>query len=63
MLRTVDDIDICDEVLGRAGNRMSAAEVDAVVMNLIDRITARMQRGLTLVGFAATASPRSRRQC
>ncbi|MGO9926440.1 MAG: DNA polymerase IV [Mycobacterium sp.] len=29
--------------LGRAGNRMSAAEIDAVVMNLIDRITARMR--------------------
>jgi DNA polymerase-4 len=29
--------------LGRAGNRMSAAEVDAVVINLIDRITARMR--------------------
>src|SRR5580693_7469387 len=29
--------------LGRAGNRMSAAEVDAVVVNLIDRITARMR--------------------
>ena len=29
--------------LGRAGNRMSATEVDAVVVNLIDRITARMR--------------------
>jgi DNA polymerase-4 len=29
--------------LGRAGNRMSPAEVDAVVVNLIDRITARMR--------------------
>ncbi len=29
--------------LGRAGNRMSAAEIDAVVVNLIDRITARMR--------------------
>lgn len=29
--------------LGRAGNRMSAAQVDAVVVNLIDRITARMR--------------------
>jgi DNA polymerase-4 len=29
--------------LGRAGNRMSAAEVDAVVVNLIDRITGRMR--------------------
>lgn len=29
--------------LGRAGSRMSAAEVDAVVVNLIDRITARMR--------------------
>ena len=29
--------------LGRAGNRMSAPEVDAVVVNLIDRITARMR--------------------
>ncbi|SPM29855.1 DNA polymerase IV [Mycobacterium terramassiliense] len=29
--------------LGRSGNRMSAAEVDAVVVNLIDRITARMR--------------------
>jgi len=29
--------------LGRAGNRMSAAEVDAVVVNLIDRITTRMR--------------------
>ncbi len=116
-MRTVDDIDICDEVLGRAGNRMSTAEVDAVVVNLIDRITARMrtagrtgrtvvlrlrfddfsratrsrtlpwatsstqpilaaarqlvasaapliaQRGLTLVGFAATANPHSPPPC
>ena len=29
--------------LGRAGSRMSAAEVDAVVVNLIDRITTRMR--------------------
>ncbi|OBH03808.1 DNA polymerase IV [Mycobacterium sp. E2699] len=29
--------------LGRAGNRMSAPAVDAVVVNLIDRITARMR--------------------
>ncbi|MCW2664198.1 MAG: polymerase [Mycobacterium sp.] len=29
--------------LGRAGNRMSAAEVDAAVVHLIDRITARMR--------------------
>ncbi|MDT5119340.1 MAG: polymerase, partial [Mycobacterium sp.] len=29
--------------LGRAGNRMSANEIDAVVVNLIDRITARMR--------------------
>lgn len=29
--------------LGRAGNRMSAAEVDAVIVNLIDRITRRMR--------------------
>ncbi len=29
--------------LGRAGNRMSPNEVDAVVVNLIDRITARMR--------------------
>jgi DNA polymerase IV len=29
--------------LGRAGNRMSAADVDAVVVSLIDRITARMR--------------------
>jgi DNA polymerase-4 len=29
--------------LGRAGNRMSAAEVDAVVVTLIDRITGRMR--------------------
>jgi len=29
--------------LGRAGNSMSAAEVDAVVVNLIDRITRRMR--------------------
>jgi DNA polymerase IV len=29
--------------LGRAGNRMSTAEIDAVVVNLIDRITARMR--------------------
>lgn len=29
--------------LGRAGNRMSPAEVDAVVVNLIDRITGRMR--------------------
>ena len=30
--------------LGRAGNTMSAAEVDAVVVNLIDRITRRMRK-------------------
>src|SRR3954467_1516784 len=30
--------------LGRAGNRMSAAEVDVVVVNLIDRITRRMRK-------------------
>jgi DNA polymerase-4 len=29
--------------LGRAGNTMSAAEVDAVVINLVDRITRRMR--------------------
>jgi len=29
--------------LGRAGNRMSPAEIDAVVVNLVDRITARMR--------------------
>ncbi|SPM33892.1 Nucleotidyltransferase/DNA polymerase involved in DNA repair [Mycobacterium rhizamassiliense] len=29
--------------LGRAGNRMTPAEVDAVVVNLIDRITGRMR--------------------
>jgi DNA polymerase IV len=29
--------------LGRAGNRMSSAEIDAVVVNLIDRITGRMR--------------------
>src|SRR6201988_4505056 len=29
--------------LGRAGNTMSAAEIDAVVINLIDRITGRMR--------------------
>jgi DNA polymerase-4 len=29
--------------LGRAGNRMSPNEIDAVVVNLIDRITARMR--------------------
>ncbi len=29
--------------LGRAGNAMSPAEIDAVVVNLIDRITARMR--------------------
>lgn len=29
--------------LGRAGNTMSAAEIDAVVVNLIDRITSRMR--------------------
>ncbi len=29
--------------LGRAGNRMSAAEIDAVVINLVDRITRRMR--------------------
>ncbi len=29
--------------LGRAGNRMSAIEIDAVVVNLIDRITGRMR--------------------
>lgn len=31
--------------LGRRGNSMSAAEVDAVVVNLIDRITRRMRKG------------------
>lgn len=30
--------------LGRAGNAMSAAELDAVVVNLVDRITQRMRR-------------------
>ena len=30
--------------LGRAGNSMSAAEVDAVVVNLVDRITRRMRK-------------------
>jgi DNA polymerase-4 len=30
--------------LGRAGNTMSAAEVDAVVINLVDRITRRMRK-------------------
>ncbi|CPR10808.1 DNA polymerase IV [Mycobacterium bohemicum DSM 44277] len=29
--------------LGRAGNTMSAAEIDAVVVNLVDRITSRMR--------------------
>jgi DNA polymerase IV len=29
--------------LGRAGNRMSPVEIDAVVVNLVDRITARMR--------------------
>jgi DNA polymerase-4 len=29
--------------LGRAGNRMTPVEIDAVVVNLIDRITARMR--------------------
>lgn len=29
--------------LGRAGNRMSPAEVDAVVVNLVDRVTGRMR--------------------
>ena len=29
--------------LGRAGNRMSAVEIDALVVNLIDRITGRMR--------------------
>jgi len=29
--------------LGRAGNTMSAAEIDAVVLNLVDRITRRMR--------------------
>jgi DNA polymerase-4 len=29
--------------LGRAGNRMSAAEIDMVVINLVDRITRRMR--------------------
>ena len=31
--------------LGRAGTRMSPVEIDAVVVNLIDRITARMRAG------------------
>jgi DNA polymerase IV len=30
--------------LGRRGNTMSAAEVDAVVVNLVDRITRRMRK-------------------
>src|SRR6195952_2820176 len=30
--------------LGRAGNSMSPSEIDAVVMNLVDRITRRMRR-------------------
>jgi DNA polymerase-4 len=30
--------------LGRAGNTMSASEVDAVVVNLVDRITRRMRK-------------------
>ena len=30
--------------LGRAGNAMSAAEIDAVVVNLVDRITRRMRK-------------------
>jgi DNA polymerase-4 len=30
--------------LGRRGNTMSAAEIDAVVVNLVDRITRRMRR-------------------
>jgi DNA polymerase-4 len=30
--------------LGRAGNTMSAAEIDAVVVNLVDRITRRMRK-------------------
>ena len=31
--------------LGRRGNSMSAAEIDAVVLNLVDRITRRMRAG------------------
>jgi DNA polymerase-4 len=31
--------------LGRRGNTMSAAEIDAVVVNLVDRITRRMRKG------------------
>jgi DNA polymerase-4 len=31
--------------LGRRGNTMSAAEIDAVVVNLVDRITRRMRAG------------------
>jgi DNA polymerase-4 len=39
--------------LGRAGNSMSAAEIDAVVVNLIDRITRRM-RGAERTGRTVT---------
>lgn len=39
--------------LGRAGNTMSAAEIDAVVVNLIDRITRRM-RGADRTGRTVT---------
>ncbi|CAN5379164.1 DNA polymerase IV [soil metagenome] len=39
--------------LGRAGNRMSATEIDAVVINLIDRITRRM-RGANRTGRTVT---------
>lgn len=39
--------------LGRAGNRMSAAEIDMVVINLVDRITRRM-RGADRTGRTVT---------
>lgn len=39
--------------LGRAGNTMSAAEIDAVVVNLVDRITRRM-RGADRTGRTVT---------
>ena len=45
--------------LGRAGNRMSPTEIDAVVVNLIDRITARMRAaGRTRANGAAALAVR-----
>ena len=56
--------------LGRAGNTMTAAEIDAVVINLIDRITRRMRKagrtGRTVVlrlRFDDSAGPPAHTPC